>query len=64
MDGGHRAGHERHSKVEVVGMTSEDGGKGIMEEDVPVVTDCEWDSCEDRFDTLDQLVQVSMFGHV
>ncbi|XP_033625293.1 zinc finger protein GLI4-like [Asterias rubens] len=64
MDGGHRAGHERHSKVEVVGMTSEDGGKGIMEEDVPVVTDCEWDSCEDRFDTLDQLVQHILNDHI
>ena len=54
---GYRVGHERHSKgAEVV---AEEGGKGMIEEDVPVVTDCEWNDCEARFDTLDQLVQVS-----
>ena len=35
----------------------EDGPHG-GEEDIPVVTDCEWADCHRKFDTLDQLVRV------
>jgi hypothetical protein len=52
---GYRIAVERHGK----GAGSEDGTKGLIEEDVPVVTDCEWNDCEARYDTLEQLVQVS-----
>ena len=38
----------------------DDGAHG-GEEDIPVVTDCEWDDCHRKFDTLDQLVQVKLY---
>ena len=36
-----------------------EGGKTMPEEEVPVVTDCEWTDCNSKFDTLEQLVHVS-----
>ncbi len=45
-------------KTEVGGAVGE-GGKNIQEEEVPVVTDCEWTDCSKKFDTLEQLVHVS-----
>ncbi|XP_022084581.1 zinc finger protein GLI2-like isoform X2 [Acanthaster planci] len=59
---GHRVGAERHGKG--VGIGSEDGTKGLIEEDVPVVTDCEWNDCQARYDTLDQLVQHILNDHI
>ncbi|XP_030856399.1 zinc finger protein GLI3 isoform X3 [Strongylocentrotus purpuratus] len=41
----------------------DDGAHG-GEEDIPVVTDCEWDDCHRKFDTLDQLVQHINNDHI
>ncbi|XP_041460781.1 zinc finger protein GLI3-like [Lytechinus variegatus] len=41
----------------------DDGAHG-GEEDIPVVTDCEWEDCHRKFDTLDQLVQHINNDHI
>ena len=39
-----------------------DGESVKGEEDIPVVTDCEWTECSNKYDTLEQLVHVSVCG--
>ncbi|XP_072173726.1 transcriptional activator GLI3-like [Diadema setosum] len=55
------AGHG-HARV-AVDHRDEDGAHG-GEEDIPVVTDCEWLDCRRKFDTLEQLVQHINNDHI
>ncbi|XP_072020884.1 transcriptional activator GLI3-like isoform X2 [Amphiura filiformis] len=57
----------RGTTVGAVGQTVKvevDGGKDMHEEEVPVVTDCEWTDCNKKFDTLEQLVHHINNDHI